>query len=222
MRRSDAFPSQFLGKADVQTPIVGVVELVQMQDIKCDHGNESKPVMFFSNGIKPFILNNTNWMVIEDSYGDDSDKWAGQQVEMYFDPSIMFGGKRAGGVRVRIPVSRQVPPQPRQTLPVPATGSAVAGEVTVLLPEVKIGEFMTNEGPIPIARTTIGDVVYSSGANAQIASDMEKAQGKQVRIKYEVGKQGRRVLSIAPIVTHAALASTEAQHQPLIDDDIPF
>lgn len=104
MKRSEAFPSNFLGKDDVATPIVVTIDGVHTETVKSEGKDESKSVMTFRESIKPMILNLTNWMILEESYGQDSDDWAGHPVELYHDPSVMFGGKRVGGVRVRIPV----------------------------------------------------------------------------------------------------------------------
>jgi hypothetical protein len=102
MKRSDAFPSRYISKDDVQNPIVAVIDTVRFDTIKGDGGDEDKPVVYFRDGVKPMILNNTNWMAIEDAYGAESDDWTGKQIEMYCDPGVMFGGKRVGGVRVRV------------------------------------------------------------------------------------------------------------------------
>ena len=104
MKRSDAFPSQYFSKDDVQTPIRLTIASVSIEAIKGEHGEDKKPVMSFREvDAKPLILNNTNWVTIEDAYGEDSDYWDGKLVELYCDPTIMFGSKRVGGVRVRIP-----------------------------------------------------------------------------------------------------------------------
>lgn len=105
MKRSQVFPSTFLGKDDVPHPIRAVIRDVVVQKVKSEHGEEDKPVMLFTDEVlKPMILNNTNWAVCE-AYGDDSDLWRGHPVEIYLDPNIMFGSKRVGGLRLRLPVA---------------------------------------------------------------------------------------------------------------------
>lgn len=105
MKRSDAFPSQYVSKDDVESPVVWNIAGVSKVEMPDDEGGKkTPPVMTFKEDhAKPLILNNTNWMVLEDLYGDDSDKWIGHPIELYKDPSVMFGGKRVGGVRVRKP-----------------------------------------------------------------------------------------------------------------------
>jgi hypothetical protein len=58
---------------------------------------------FRADQVKPLILNNANWLTMEDAYGDDSDMWRGKPVEVYVDAGVMFAGKRVGGIRLRAP-----------------------------------------------------------------------------------------------------------------------
>jgi hypothetical protein len=110
MKRSDAFPSNYLAQGDVPSPIRAVIADVYPVTMKGDDGDEKKTAMTFTNQhLKPMVINNTNWMVCEEAYGDDSDHWKGKPVEIYVDQSVMFGKKRVGGLRLRIPVG--APPQ---------------------------------------------------------------------------------------------------------------
>lgn len=115
MKRSDAFPSKYVSKDDVETPVVWTIAKVEKVEMDADDGGKkSPPVIFFTEQeSKPLILNNSNWMTIEDAYGDDSDRWTGKQIELFKDPSVMFGGKRVGGVRVRKPSDNDHAPRAR-------------------------------------------------------------------------------------------------------------
>ena len=104
MKRSEAFPSKYLSKDDIHGPTVGTILKVEIESFESEKGTESKPIMYFSAGIpKPMVVNNTNWMSIEDLYGDESDNWTGQPIEVWVDPAVAFGGKRIGGLRLRAP-----------------------------------------------------------------------------------------------------------------------
>lgn len=109
MKRSQAFPSQYVSKDDVATPRRVTIKNLLMETIKSDGGDEDKPVLHFSDFEKAMVLNNTNWQTIEEVYGDESDNWGGKQIELYLDPGVMFGGKRVGGVRVRVPNGASAP-----------------------------------------------------------------------------------------------------------------
>lgn len=104
MKRSDVFPSSYIGKDDVQSPVIARIKEVIQEMVSGDDTKENKPVMHFADSnLKPMILNTTNWTVCEEAYGLDSDDWTGKPVEIYVDPSVMYAGKRVGGVRLRIP-----------------------------------------------------------------------------------------------------------------------
>jgi hypothetical protein len=119
MKRSNAFPGNYLAKDDVLDPLIVIIDAVNLEPVKCEHGDENKPVMRFQHEqLKPLIVNQVNWQTLEDAHGEDSDGWIGKPVEVYCDPSVMFGGRRVGGVRVRIPVDR---PQNKHVAPSVAT-----------------------------------------------------------------------------------------------------
>ncbi len=119
MRKSGAFPSQYLSKEDVATPVIATIADVRMETIQGGEGAaEEKPVMLFQEGhLKHMVLNQINWGVIEDAYGPETDAWRGNRVELYIDPRVMFGGRRVGGVRVRIPAGASVTNPTRTTTP---------------------------------------------------------------------------------------------------------
>ncbi|MDA1095366.1 MAG: hypothetical protein O3A25_19205 [Acidobacteria bacterium] len=52
--------------------------------------------------LKPLILNATNIRRLVAAFeSQDTDDWIGQRIVLYDDPTIEFGGKQVGGVRVR-------------------------------------------------------------------------------------------------------------------------
>jgi hypothetical protein len=108
MNLNTMFPSTWLKKEDVQQPLTAVIQSVVMDEINSDHGKEEKPILRFAGNVKPLILNRGNAETIASFYGDDSAAWTGKSIELYFDPSVMFGGKRVGGIRVRKPATAGV------------------------------------------------------------------------------------------------------------------
>jgi len=109
MKRSAAYPSQYLCKDDLAKPLLLTIGSVELRRVGGEDGEE-KPVMHFREDVKSFIVNQTNWITIESAYGDESDHWAGKQIVVFYDPTIAFKGRRTGGVRVRVPDSAPVTP----------------------------------------------------------------------------------------------------------------
>ena len=110
-----AFQSNYISKDDC--PLTAAIDSVGFATISGDDDTKERKVVIHStdfpmlpdNTHKMFILNKSNWINIEDAYGPDTDTWIGQRIELYVDPSIMYGGKRVGGVRVRIPSGVTIP-----------------------------------------------------------------------------------------------------------------
>ena len=118
MKIGEAFPSNWLKAADLQgrTLTVAIAE-VRMEDIGGDH----KPVMYFRDREKGIVLNKTNAMNLSFAFGDDTDQWMNQRVELYSE-RVMFQGKSVDGIRIRPAKVRKQPPagqQRRETAPSP-------------------------------------------------------------------------------------------------------
>lgn len=119
MRISQAFPSKFLKSEDIGTQRwVLTIRAVQMEEVG---DNENKPIIYFHELEKGLVLNKTNAEMVVQLYGDDTDRWAAQRVEMYATP-VMFGNKSTMGLRLMAPAPQvsahqgvttpQVPGQP--------------------------------------------------------------------------------------------------------------
>src|SRR5512146_1779354 len=105
MKRNEAFPRKFISKEDVATPVRAVIASVVQREIGFGDETELKTIMEFENGVKPMVLNSTNWDILEGAFGPESDAWVGKAVTLYNDPLVMYAGKKIGGVRVRIDVT---------------------------------------------------------------------------------------------------------------------
>lgn len=97
--------SNYLKQADVGKGILVTIshweEVNMAQDGK---PKEMKYVLFFHEDVKPIALNYTNGSIIQTIAGSaDFNDWAGTKIALFVDESIMFGGKRVGGIRVRAP-----------------------------------------------------------------------------------------------------------------------
>jgi len=119
MKTSEMFPSKYMGKDCLASPIVATIDSTWMEDIKGKNGMQRKPVIsFMDQELKPMILNVTNTIMLESLYGNDSDHWRGRQIEIYYDPNVMNGLERTGGIRLRQPAG----PAPARQVPAPAPG----------------------------------------------------------------------------------------------------
>ena len=68
-----------------------------------------KSTLVFDHGDKMMILNVTNKLKIVEAFGKKVSLWKGKSILVYVDESVKVGGKRVGGLRVRIPESKPKP-----------------------------------------------------------------------------------------------------------------
>lgn len=179
MRRSEAFPSRYMGKDDIVPGRILTIHSVVPEGVESDGDVKQKVVMYFiENDAKPWIVNAGNWMTIEDAYGEESDHWSGKTIELFVDPTVMFGGKRVGGVRVRIPTASQPAGQKQRNHPQPQLSTE-----TITGVEVKGGWYgiQTDKGLFVTNNKDLGDTVQSWGHIP-------------AAFTYEINPQGKRLL----------------------------
>lgn len=128
MKMSEMF-SKYLSAEDLKDPQTGqynsynlTIKSVTMEELG-EH-KERKPVLHFHNSDRGMVLNITNAIVLEGAYGGDSDYWIGKAVTLYYDPNVMFGTKRTGGLRIQPLGQTQALPQqqPQPAMPQPQPG----------------------------------------------------------------------------------------------------
>ena len=114
---SEMIQSKFLRKEDFDEDRILTIKGVKLEDMPGDQGDQ-KWVLYFREEPKGMALNVTTIRVLEQAFGDDSDKWIGNRVKVYVDPNVSFGGKIVGGLRLRAPKAGPKAPSPQ---PEPAT-----------------------------------------------------------------------------------------------------
>lgn len=117
--------SKFLKRTDVgDGTVVTIAGVEQVNVAKEGAPEEMKWVLHVKEFDKGLVLNSTNGQLIAQALkSEESDDWTGKQIELYDDPSVSFGGKLVGGIRVRA-VRGQQPA--RGSYRAPASGAAPA------------------------------------------------------------------------------------------------
>lgn len=111
--------SQFLTKSEVVPDVLVTIKSYEMQDVSLeDDPADEKYVLHFEELDKPLVLNVTNGLLIEEITGSDNfDDWIGKQIVLYNDKTIMFQGRRTGGIRVRAVKSDSLVPPTGSDIP---------------------------------------------------------------------------------------------------------
>jgi hypothetical protein len=123
--------SKNLRKEDVPHPFIAIISDIRVQTFEktARSPREDKDMLHFTDpSIKPLGLNVTNKRIIIAAYGDESDNWRGQPVEIYVDPNVPnSSGQIVGGIRLRIPAAADSRPAAAiGTAPAPAPKAAQA------------------------------------------------------------------------------------------------
>ena len=101
----EAYGSRFLGVVDVGDKKIRTKILrVRKEEVKDrDTGRMKKKLLIFFEDIdKPLVLNVTNKNILVDAFGKAPAGWMNATVGILVDPNVGFGGKRTGGVRLRV------------------------------------------------------------------------------------------------------------------------
>ena len=104
-KTSEMRESKFLKQSDVGGGLLVTVSAVDKHDVAKEGAEpELKWCLEFAEHDKPLVLNSTNIQLCERIFGsDDTDQWAKKKLVLYVDPTISYGGKVVGGIRVRAP-----------------------------------------------------------------------------------------------------------------------
>lgn len=119
---SEMLPSSYLKQTDFDEAglIVTVSKVSHKNVAREDEPAEMKWLVTFAEFEKAMVLNTTNINALAKACGsDDTDDWGGKEVIVYVDPTIGFGGKITGGLRIRKYVVAAPPKQAaRQSAPI--------------------------------------------------------------------------------------------------------
>jgi len=111
--------SRYISKSDLPEPpysmTLTIKGLGHENVAPADQKPEMKYTLNFFELPKPFVMNVTNGVMIAEILGDEeTDNWTNGKVDMYYDPSIMMGPKKVGGIRFRPPQGSTAPQQQQQ------------------------------------------------------------------------------------------------------------
>jgi hypothetical protein len=106
--------SKYLTKDDVgEEGLVLTIKGFRMETLKGDDSEEDKMVLHFVEDMKPMVLNRTNAQLVGVCTGAKTAGEArGKQIVVFNDPTVSFGGKITGGLRIK-----KISGPPRQAAP---------------------------------------------------------------------------------------------------------
>jgi len=102
MNREDVFPSRYFKAANLPRPRNVTIVAAKMEEMKSPDGGETQNrlVLHFSDEAKRLVVNATNFDVLAELFGGETEDWIGKTVQLYADKT-RFGHKIVPCVRVR-------------------------------------------------------------------------------------------------------------------------
>jgi len=110
---AEMLPSTFLKQSDFdESGLIVTVNRIENKNVaREDEQPEHKWIVHFNEfPEKGMVLNSTNIQALARACdSDDTDDWPGKEVVVYVDPTVGFGGKITGGLRIKKFVQPQAP-----------------------------------------------------------------------------------------------------------------
>ena len=101
---STALHGLYLSKDEITSPTPFTITGAEWVEFPGRNGEpDEKKVAITLNDEKKFTLNKTNLGILADAYGKDAAHWTDKPIVVINDPSVVFAGRRVGGLRVQLP-----------------------------------------------------------------------------------------------------------------------
>jgi len=99
--------SKYLKKEDIPSPVNTSILWIKKEEVTAPgKGTETRMVLYFDGLKKGLVLNTANGDTLKELTGtEDTAEWSDLPVQLYTDPDVTFGNKKAGGIRIRKPLS---------------------------------------------------------------------------------------------------------------------
>lgn len=77
-----------------------VLTIERTEDYRDDKGQPRVAIHMAERPGRPFKPSATNLRLLAIAWGDDDTDWPGRRVQLSADPTVTFGGRQVGGIRV--------------------------------------------------------------------------------------------------------------------------
>ena len=101
MTSMDEFFGSYLKTEDIKKDLEVTVKEVKPEQFREEE--KEKLVVYFDELEKGLAMNKVNSEAMAEIAGSrEIEEWVGTRVCLYVDKNVMFGGKRVGGIRIRL------------------------------------------------------------------------------------------------------------------------
>lgn len=81
--------------------IMGVEPIVKIEHVSKAADPKQPLVIQITGGYKPFLPCKTVRRILAEAWGADAGKWIGRWMQLYREPTVVYGGEEVGGIRLR-------------------------------------------------------------------------------------------------------------------------
>jgi hypothetical protein len=128
MRSADVYPSKYLKAEEIDGDLTVTIKSVALEQLENKEGKkQDKPIVYFREVDKGMVVNKTNWTLIAEQHGDESDDWIGQQITLHAMDVEAFG-EMVLSIRVKRPRKASTA---KLTAPVAANPAAAADDTAI-------------------------------------------------------------------------------------------
>jgi hypothetical protein len=96
------FLSNYIRAADLDEAVTLTIVSVEVEKIGREDDAQAKLILYGKELDRGIVLGSKAQLnQLSELFGDETDEWVGKHVVVYNDKSVLFKGKRVGGVRFR-------------------------------------------------------------------------------------------------------------------------
>ena len=81
--------------------IMGCEPVITIREVNVRQGDQPVAVFYHGDNNRPWYPSKGMIRILMAGWGKESDNWVGKSVQIFMEPSVTFGGKAVGGIRVR-------------------------------------------------------------------------------------------------------------------------
>lgn len=81
--------------------IIAAERIIKIRDVKVQKGEQPVSVYFDGDNNKPWKPCKGMLRILAGAWGQDTAAWIGKSAQIFYEPTVMYGGKEVGGIRIR-------------------------------------------------------------------------------------------------------------------------
>jgi len=81
--------------------IMGAEPVIRIREVKVRKGEQPVSVYFDGDNNRPWKPSKGMLRILAGAWGRDSSAWVGKFAKLFFEPTVKYGGKEVGGIRIR-------------------------------------------------------------------------------------------------------------------------